>query len=155
MDDRGRNGSWEVAAEKVIGEPLNEDLKLKGSLAQILHETFFSLNVGFAVTFAVLAFAYRGGAIRTSARYFLHPGAAFFLDHAAKINRLFHLDSGSEIGSEITACTSLLLIAVSVFLVLRLIARTAAIRAVSIPWADWRPLCFFRCFGYTFFRRRG
>src|ERR1700732_11050 len=60
MDDRGRNGSWQVALEKVIGEPLNEDLKFRGSPAQVLHEAFFSLNAEFAVTFAVLAFAYRG-----------------------------------------------------------------------------------------------
>ena len=112
---------------------MNENLKRNSSLAQVVHETFFSVNIGFSVTFAVLAFAYGGQGYRMSARYFFLPGEHLFVKQADKINRLLHLYPGSDTGREIISCASILLIALSVFFLLRLIERTASIRAVLYP----------------------
>jgi hypothetical protein len=109
---------------------LNKDLKRKSSLTQVVHETFFSLNIGFSVTFAALAFAYGGQAPRISARYFFLPGEHLFVGQAAKINQFMHLDRGSDTGREIASCASMLLIALAVFLIILFIARTTLGRPV-------------------------
>ena len=109
---------------------MNENLKRKSSFAQVVHEAFLSLNIGFSVTFAVLAFAYGGQGPNRSAGYFLLPGEHLFVNQAVRINRLLHLYPGSDTGREITSCASILLIALSVYLVLLLIARTTLARPV-------------------------
>ena len=130
MDYCGRNDSCPEALEKVIGGSVNENLKRESSFAQFVHEAFLSLNIGFSVTFVVLAFAYGGQGPNMSAGYFLLPGEHLFVNQADKINRLLDLYPGSDTGREITSCASILLIALSVYLVLLLIARTTLARPV-------------------------
>jgi hypothetical protein len=92
------------------------------------HELLFSLNIGFAATFAVLTFTYYPDAPNRSALYFLLPAKHLFLDAAANVNGFLRLDRRSATGREIMSVAFILGLATLTLLVLRLVARTVAIR---------------------------
>jgi hypothetical protein len=112
---------------------MTEDARQGAGLPAALHEVFFALNIGFAVPFAVLMFAYGRATFGPPARFFLEPAVEFLINHATKLNRSLHLYYGSDAGYEITACASILLIALAVFLILRVLGRTAMNRALLYP----------------------
>jgi len=107
---------------------MNKTQAANSRRVQNLHEILFSLNIGFAVAFAVLTFTYYPDAPNQSARHFLLPANHLFLDAAAKVNGFLRLDRRDATGREIMAIALILGLATLIFLALRLIARTVAIR---------------------------
>ncbi len=104
------------------------------SFLRPLHEVLFCLNIGFAITFSLLAYIteYHG---RTYASFIFLPADLLFERSAIKVNRLLHLPAGHVVspgGDEIISMCLILLVALCVFLFLRLAGRTAWLRTLLL-----------------------
>jgi len=101
------------------------------NFGQNVHETLFSLNVGFAIIFALLIFnSGVAKALRRSAFYFLQPATRILFGWGSKINLLLHLQRWNNTGRDIASTVLILLVAVIVLLALRLVSRTALAEVV-------------------------
>lgn len=94
----------------------------KKRLILLLHEIFFSLNISYAITFAVMAFRKFSshGGIRRSAVYFLLPGENLFAEVSDRANTLLRLGRGSSVGWEVASIASIVLLAALITLILQL-----------------------------------
>jgi len=98
-----------------------------------LHEVLFSLNIGFAITFSLLAFITEHPG-PTYSMFIFWPAGGLLLHSALKVDQLFHLDTVVSTGGlEIISVGLISLVAVCAFLFLRLVGRTAYARAVVPP----------------------
>jgi len=109
------------------------DTNLKSiSLVQRLHEVLFSLNIGFAIAFSLLAFIDKPIG-PTYSGFVFSPATRLLLRSTIKLNQLLRLDPLRRTGREIIFITLILLIAILAFLLLRLISRTVLLTTLLYP----------------------
>ncbi len=109
------------------------DTNLKSiSLVQRLHEVLFSLNIGFAIAFSLLAFIDKPIG-PTYSGFVFSPATRLLLRSTVKLNQPLRLDPLRRTGREIIFITLILLIAILAFLLLRLIGRTVLLTTLLYP----------------------
>ena len=98
------------------------------SVLHRLYEVLFSLNIGFAITFPLLAYVTERHR-RTYASFTFHPAEGLFVRSPIKVNQLLHLDlftgAPGPGAAEIISVGVIFLVAMCAFLLLRLPGRTA------------------------------
>jgi hypothetical protein len=104
----------------------NSDYYFRSTRVEWAHEVLLSLNIGFALILAIVAFTYSGGGHGSSASYFLMPGERLFSYSASQVNQMLGFGRGDNVGREITSLAFVAIVATTVLLVFRLIRDTRA-----------------------------
>lgn len=109
---------------------MNGEVNHERRVARALHEVFFSLNVGFAATHALLLFMWIPMLPMPFAYSYMYSAANLVNSWATRTHEFLHLSRRNPLGMQIALSALLLSIALAVYLVLRLLERTPLNRFV-------------------------